>query len=104
MIVGEPSLMGGEMDDEDERYISRLENTLYDPNNTSSLLSSKAPKREPTSFSNSPLPSMFANHSQASNGTIRGGAGGNSPHNSLCNGLATGEKSPPLTPQPTVPN
>lgn len=32
MIVGEPSLMGGEMDDEDERYITRLENTQYDPN------------------------------------------------------------------------
>jgi len=32
MMVGEPSLMGGEMDDEDERYISRIENTQYDPN------------------------------------------------------------------------
>jgi hypothetical protein len=32
MIVGEPSLMGGDMDDEDERYITRLENTQYDPN------------------------------------------------------------------------
>jgi len=36
MIVGEPSLMGGEMDDEDERYISRLENTPYDLNGISS--------------------------------------------------------------------
>jgi hypothetical protein len=36
MIVGEPSLMGGEMDDEDERYITRLENTQYDPNAASS--------------------------------------------------------------------
>ncbi|CAF3845488.1 unnamed protein product [Adineta steineri] len=36
MIVGEPSLMGGEMDDEDERYITRLENTQYDPNTTAS--------------------------------------------------------------------
>jgi hypothetical protein len=35
MIVGEPSLMGGEMDDEDERYITRLENTQYDPNASS---------------------------------------------------------------------
>ncbi|CAF1402316.1 unnamed protein product [Adineta steineri] len=35
MIVGEPSLMGGEMDDEDERYITRLENTQYDPNSIS---------------------------------------------------------------------
>ncbi|CAF3478967.1 unnamed protein product [Rotaria sp. Silwood1] len=36
MIVGEPSLMGGEMDDEDERYITRLENTQFDPNATTS--------------------------------------------------------------------
>ncbi|CAF3496945.1 unnamed protein product [Rotaria socialis] len=36
MIVGEPTLMGGEMDDEDERYITRLENTQYDPNGVSS--------------------------------------------------------------------
>ena len=35
MIVGEPSLMGGEMDDEDERYISRIENAQYDPNGVS---------------------------------------------------------------------
>jgi LIM interaction domain (LID) len=32
MIVGEPSLMGGDMDDEDERYITRIENAQYDPN------------------------------------------------------------------------
>ena len=36
MIVGEPSLMGGEMDDEDERYITRIENAQYDPNVVSS--------------------------------------------------------------------
>ena len=36
MIVGEPSLMGGEMDDEDERYITRIENAQYDPNAGSS--------------------------------------------------------------------
>lgn len=31
MVVSEPSLMGGEFGDEDERMISRLENTQYDP-------------------------------------------------------------------------
>jgi hypothetical protein len=31
MVVGEPSLMGGEFGEEDERLISRLENTQYDP-------------------------------------------------------------------------
>ena len=31
MVVGEPSLMGGEFGDEDERLITRLENHQYDP-------------------------------------------------------------------------
>jgi hypothetical protein len=85
MIVGEPSLMGGEMDDEDERYITRLENTQYDPSATSSqypsLLHAKPPmifnsnpmKREQISFPSSPqqqLPSMFSNNSPITNGTI----------------------------------
>jgi len=32
MVVGEPSLMGGEFGDEDERIITRLENNQYDSN------------------------------------------------------------------------
>ncbi|XP_054167528.1 LIM domain-binding protein 2-like isoform X2 [Oppia nitens] len=32
MVVGEPSLMGGEFGDEDERLITRLENHQFDPN------------------------------------------------------------------------
>jgi hypothetical protein len=82
MIVGEPSLMGGEMDDEDERYISRIENTQYDSNavssqyqssNLQSLLHPKQQlisnmKREQISFPGSPqqLPSMFSNNSPTS--------------------------------------
>lgn len=31
MVVGEPSLMGGDFGDEDERMISRMENTQFDP-------------------------------------------------------------------------
>ena len=31
MIVGEPSLMGGDFGEEDERLITRLENSQYDP-------------------------------------------------------------------------
>ena len=31
MVVGEPSLMGGDYGEEDERMISRLENTQFDP-------------------------------------------------------------------------
>lgn len=34
MVVGEPTLMGGEFGDEDERLITRLENTQYEPNST----------------------------------------------------------------------
>ena len=30
MVVGEPSLMGGEFGEEDERLISRLENSQFD--------------------------------------------------------------------------
>nr|2XJZ_I Chain I, Lim Domain-binding Protein 1 [Homo sapiens]2XJZ_J Chain J, Lim Domain-binding Protein 1 [Homo sapiens]2XJZ_K Chain K, Lim Domain-binding Protein 1 [Homo sapiens]2XJZ_L Chain L, Lim Domain-binding Protein 1 [Homo sapiens]2XJZ_M Chain M, Lim Domain-binding Protein 1 [Homo sapiens] len=30
MVVGEPTLMGGEFGDEDERLITRLENTQFD--------------------------------------------------------------------------
>ncbi|XP_071947729.1 LIM domain-binding protein 2-like isoform X1 [Antedon mediterranea] len=33
MVVGEPSLMGGDFGDEDERLISRLENTQFDVSN-----------------------------------------------------------------------
>jgi len=31
MLVGEPTLMGGELGDEDERLITRLENAQYKP-------------------------------------------------------------------------
>lgn len=34
MVVGEPTLMGGEFGDEDERLITRLENSQFEPNNT----------------------------------------------------------------------
>ncbi|XP_024082222.1 LIM domain-binding protein 2 isoform X2 [Cimex lectularius] len=47
MVVGEPSLMGGEFGDEDERLITRLENTQYDAGNSI--------EHDPHSFSDSPL-------------------------------------------------
>ncbi len=31
MVVGEPTLMGGEFGDEDERLITRLENQQFEP-------------------------------------------------------------------------
>ena len=113
MIVGEPSLMGGEMEDEDERYITRLENVHYDPNSTSSFLSPKPPafananpiKREPTSFSPSPLPSNgtlrppIASHDEDSSNNSRKISIDSSSNGSNIGG----EKSPPVTPQQTIP-
>lgn len=46
MVVGEPSMMGGEYGEEDERTISRVENTQFDPNamqNTLSTLNHQMP-------------------------------------------------------------
>lgn len=40
MVVGEPSLMGGEFGDEDERLITRLENTQYDASSSNSVTAS----------------------------------------------------------------
>lgn len=40
MVVQEPSMMGGEYGDEDERLITRLENTQFDPAAANSRLTS----------------------------------------------------------------
>ena len=64
MIVGEPSLMGGEMEEEDERFISRLENN---PSETTNNLSTSHPiKREQVSPA---LPSMFTNNNNSNPST-----------------------------------
>jgi hypothetical protein len=126
MIVGEPSLMGGEMDDEDERYITRLENTQYDPSvgslQHSSLLHSKSLiisnsysiKREQVSFPNSPqqLPSMFSNNSSTTNGTISITNDGEfskisinspqTPQNSSVSEKKQEPQTPPVTSQQTI--
>lgn len=44
MVVGEPSLMGGEFGDEDERLITRLENTQYDTTSVEDGSGSGAPQ------------------------------------------------------------
>lgn len=69
MVVGEPTLMGGEFGDEDERLITRLENTQYDAANgmddeedftnspalgNSSPWSSKPPATQETKSENPP--------------------------------------------------
>ncbi|GAB5570925.1 LIM domain-binding protein 2 isoform X4 [Prionailurus iriomotensis] len=69
MVVGEPTLMGGEFGDEDERLITRLENTQYDAANgvddeedfnsppalgNSSPWSSKPPAAQETKSENAP--------------------------------------------------
>jgi LIM interaction domain (LID) len=53
MLVGEPTLMGGELGDEDERLITRLENTQYKPS------SDDEPDYKPTI---SQSQSMYSNH------------------------------------------
>lgn len=66
MVVGEPSLMGGEFGDEDERLITRLENTQYDTTSVEDGGNGGAPQGAgpggpgpgpagPTPFNNSPM-------------------------------------------------
>lgn len=70
MVVGEPSLMGGEFGDEDERLITRLENTQYDTASVEDGGSGGGPQGAgpggpgpgpgpagPTPFNNSPMTS-----------------------------------------------
>ncbi|XP_033220309.1 LIM domain-binding protein 2 isoform X6 [Belonocnema kinseyi] len=59
MVVGEPSLMGGEFGDEDERLITRLENTQYDAANSldpHSHDNSGGPPPHPHQFHSEPTP------------------------------------------------
>ncbi|XP_011645411.1 LIM domain-binding protein 2 isoform X1 [Pogonomyrmex barbatus] len=59
MVVGEPSLMGGEFGDEDERLITRLENTQYDAANNLDPHSHDAtggPPPHPHQFHSEPTP------------------------------------------------
>ena len=51
MIVGEPSLMGGDFGEEDERLITRLENSQYDP-----VGHPGGPPLEDAPFQGGPLP------------------------------------------------
>ncbi|XP_011298882.1 LIM domain-binding protein 2 isoform X4 [Fopius arisanus] len=59
MVVGEPSLMGGEFGDEDERLITRLENAQYDAANSldpHSHDTSGGPPPHPHQFHSEPTP------------------------------------------------
>ncbi|XP_076625787.1 LIM domain-binding protein 2 Chi isoform X5 [Colletes latitarsis] len=59
MVVGEPSLMGGDFGDEDERLITRLENTQYDAANSldpHSHDTSGGPPPHPHQFHSEPTP------------------------------------------------
>lgn len=48
MVVGEPSMMGGEYGEEDERTISRVENTQFDPNAMQTPLTSMTQQMPPS--------------------------------------------------------
>lgn len=55
MVVGEPSLMGGEFGEEDERLISRLENAQYDPAAQAAQAAAQGPMiDDPSGFSGPP--------------------------------------------------
>jgi len=51
MVVGEPTLMGGEFGDEDERLITRLENQQFEPNGADDDMDPNHPGQ---GFANSP--------------------------------------------------
>uniref|UniRef100_A0A915IZ94 LIM interaction domain-containing protein n=1 Tax=Romanomermis culicivorax TaxID=13658 RepID=A0A915IZ94_ROMCU len=56
MVVLEPSLMGGEYGDEDERYIQRLENTQYDPAAANAQMTMSSPVTSVGMLSNAMMP------------------------------------------------
>ncbi|XP_075221921.1 LIM domain-binding protein 2-like isoform X2 [Lycorma delicatula] len=72
MVVGEPSLMGGEFGEEDERLITRLENTQYDANSLD---------HDAHTFSDSPLAGGGGPNSWGGGGPVgdRGPPQGNTP-------------------------
>ena len=64
MVVGEPTLMGGEFGDEDERLITRLENQQFEPNSGDPENPGGDPPSAPTGDGNSnppPSANQFAN-------------------------------------------
>lgn len=90
MVVGEPSLMGGEFGDEDERLITRLENTQYDATNGMD---------EHEDFSNSPMTSATSPWPGSQD---RGGGGPGGPSGGSSGGGPTGsqdgdKKSPAIS-------
>jgi len=91
MVVGEPSLMGGEFGDEDERLITRLENTQYDAtavNSVTVMGISGAPGSVSSVGGNDNMPHISA-------GSVSGGSGTMVPISS--GSLMSGE---PLFPPP----
>lgn len=65
MVVGEPTLMGGEFGDEDERLITRLENTQFDAAN--GIDDEDSFNSSPTMGTNSPWNSKAPSSQQGKN-------------------------------------
>ncbi|XP_063222362.1 LIM domain-binding protein 2 isoform X4 [Bacillus rossius redtenbacheri] len=87
MVVGEPSLMGGEFGDEDERLITRLENTQYDAANSLD--------HDNHGFSDSPMtggPNSWGGGDRGPGGVGVGPPGGATP-----SGQDSGKKSPAVS-------
>ncbi|KAA0197662.1 hypothetical protein HAZT_HAZT000596 [Hyalella azteca] len=77
MVVGEPSLMGGEFGDEDERLITRLENSQYD----TTVVDDPSSQLQPTSVvPNAPQPGGPVSQPSSNNPTAQGGNASTTPH------------------------
>ena len=66
MVVGEPTLMGGEFGDEDERLITRLENQQFEPSlchGDEGLHDGPSPQQQQQQFQSNNSPSMAHNSS-----------------------------------------
>lgn len=83
MVVGEPSLMGGEFGDEDERLITRLENTQYDAANSLDHDNHSA-------FGHADSPMTGPNSWNVDRSGGGGGGGGNGGNNGGGNGTGGG--------------
>ena len=105
MVVGEPSLMGGEFGDEDERLITRLENTQYDAANSLDHDSHGFPGAEspmnsvPSSWGAVPGNVSSVNNTDRSlgsngSGLIGPGPTSNNPNNNPSSGSDSDKKSP----------
>lgn len=89
MVVGEPSLMGGEFGDEDERLITRLENTQYDAANSMD--------HDNHGFGHADSPMTGSNSWNVDRSVGGGGGGGGGPQGNTPSSQDSEKKSPAVS-------